>query len=429
MEKGECEVHIEKKTLRNIFLVAAGCIVLYWLLHEEDRVMRLWNTVSGILSPFVAGAALAFVLNVPMRAFERLLNDIKSLGLRRTIAVFLTFIALILVLALVFWLLIPQVSQTIQTLIPKLTAFFLRMEENLRQFLNDNPKLMELIGSKIDLENLDWASLIEKAMTVMGSSLSAIADSAFSAVGSITGALVDAVISFVFAMYCLFRKEILARQSRRIVYSFLPEKVCDGIIRILRMTNSAFSNFISGQCLEACILGCLFAVTMTIFQMPYVPLISVLVAIFAFVPLVGAFVGCALGAFFILVDSPVQAVTFVIMFLIIQQVEGNTIYPRVVGTSIGLPGMWVLVAVAVGGDLMGVGGMLLMIPLTSVAYALMREITNKRLADRNIPEEKLKDQPPEIRSRLREKREKKKKLRLMKKMQALAEKRAQNQKK
>jgi predicted PurR-regulated permease PerM len=168
---------------------------------------------------------------------------------------------------------------------------------------------------------------------------------------------------------------------------------------------------------------------MTIFQMPYVPLISVLVAIFAFVPLVGAFVGCALGAFFILVDSPVQAVTFVIMFLIIQQVEGNTIYPRVVGTSIGLPGMWVLVAVTVGGDLMGVGGMLLMIPLASVAYALMREITNKRLADRNIPEEKLKDQPPEIRSRLREKREKKKKLRLMKKMQALAEKRAQNQKK
>ncbi len=429
MEKGECEVHIEKKTLRNIFLVAAGCIVLYWLLHEEDRVMRLWNTVSGILSPFVAGAALAFVLNVPMRAFERLLNDIKSLGLRRTIAVILTFIALILVLALVFWLLIPQVSQTIQTLIPKLTAFFLRMEESLRQFLNDNPKLMGLIGSKIDLENLDWASLIEKTMTVMGSSLSAIADSAFSAVGSITGALVDAVISFVFAMYCLFRKEILARQSRRIVYSFLPEKVCDGIIRILRMTNSAFSNFISGQCLEACILGCLFAVTMTIFQMPYVPLISVLVAIFAFVPLVGAFVGCALGAFFILVDSPVQAVTFVIMFLIIQQVEGNTIYPRVVGTSIGLPGMWVLVAVTVGGDLMGVGGMLLMIPLASVAYALMREITNKRLADRNIPEEKLKDQPPEIRSRLREKREKKKKLRLMKKMQALAEKRAQNQKK
>ena len=429
MEKGECEVHIEKKTLRNIFLVAAGCIVLYWLLHEEERVMSLWNTVSGILSPFVAGAALAFVLNVPMRAFERLLNDIKSLGLRRTIAVILTFIAFVLVLALVFWLLIPQISQTVQTLIPKLTAFFLRMEENLRQFLNDNPQLMGLIGSKIDLENLDWATLIEKAMTVMGNSLTVIADSAFSAVGSITGALVDAVISFVFALYCLFRKEILARQGRRLIYSFLPEKISDGIIRILRMTNSAFSNFISGQCLEACILGCLFAIVMSILRMPYVPLISVLVAITAFVPLVGAFVGCGLGAFFILVDSPVQAITFVIMFLVIQQVEGNTIYPRVVGTSIGLPGMWVLVAVTIGGDLMGVGGMLIMIPLASVAYALMREITNKRLADRNIPEEKLQDQPPEIRSRFREKREKKRKMRLMKKMQSLAEKRAQNQNK
>ena len=422
-------MHIEKKTLRNIFLVAAGCIVVYWLLHEEERVTSLWNTVSGILSPFVAGAALAFVLNVPMRAFERLLNDIKSLGLRRTIAVILTFIAFVLVLALVFWLLIPQISQTVQTLIPKLTAFFLRMEENLRQFLNDNPQLMGLIGSKIDLENLDWATLIEKAMTVMGNSLTVIADSAFSAVGSITGALVDAVISFVFALYCLFRKEILARQGRRLIYSFLPEKISDGIIRILRMTNSAFSNFISGQCLEACILGCLFAIVMSILRMPYVPLISVLVAITAFVPLVGAFVGCGLGAFFILVDSPVQAITFVIMFLVIQQVEGNTIYPRVVGTSIGLPGMWVLVAVTIGGDLMGVGGMLIMIPLASVAYALMREITNKRLADRNIPEEKLQDQPPEIRSRFREKREKKRKMRLMKKMHSLAEKRAQNQNK
>lgn len=422
-------MHIEKKTLRNIFLVAAGCIVVYWLLHEEERVTSLWNTVSGILSPFVAGAALAFVLNVPMRAFERLLNSIKSLGIRRTIAVILTFISFILVLALVFWLLIPQVSQTIQTLIPKLTAFFLRMEDTLRQFLADNPRLMEMFGSKIDLENMDWASLIEKAMTVMGNSLSVIADSAFSVVGSITGAVVDAVISFVFALYCLFRKEILARQGRRLVYSFLPEKISDGIIRVLRMTNSAFSNFISGQCLEACILGCLFAVAMTIFRMPYVPLISVLVAITAFVPLVGAFVGCGLGAFFILVDSPVQAVTFVIMFLIIQQVEGNTIYPRVVGTSIGLPGMWVLVAVTVGGDLMGVGGMLIMIPLASVAYALMREITNKRLLAKNIPAEKLQDQPPEIRSRFREKREKKKERRLMKKMQSLAEKHAQNHKK
>ena len=198
----------------------------------------------------------------------------------------------------------------------------------------------------------------------------------------------------------------MARQGRRLLYSLLPEAVCDEIVRILRMTNSAFSNFISGQCLEACILGCMFAVTMAIFGMPYIPLVSVLVAVTALVPLVGAFVGCFLGALFILVDSPLQAVWFVVLFLVLQQIEGNLIYPKVVGTSIGLPGMWVLVAVSVGGDTMGIGGMLLMIPLASVLYALLREFTNYRLKQRNIDPDKLLDHPPELTSKFKEKREK-----------------------
>ena len=167
----------------------------------------------------------------------------------------------------------------------------------------------------------------------------------------------------------------------------------------MRLTNTTFSNFISGQCLEAIILGCLFAVTMLILKMPYIPLVSVIIAVTALIPVVGAFVGCVLGAFFILVDNPLQAVTFVIMFLILQQLENNLIYPRVVGTSIGLPGMWVLVAVTIGGDLMGVGGMLIMIPLASVLYTLLREFTDKRLLERGIPAEKLMEQPPEIKSR------------------------------
>ena len=180
------------------------------------------------------------------------------------------------------------------------------------------------------------------------------------------------------------------------------------MVRILRMSNSTFSNFISGQCLEAVILGLMFTVCMTIFGMPYMPLVSVTIAITALVPIVGAFAGCIVGAFFILIDSPVLAFWFVVMFLILQQIEGNLIYPRVVGTSIGLPGMWVLVAVAVGGDLMGVGGMLLMIPLASVLYALIREFAHKRLATRDIAPEKLEAQPPLLKSDFRDKREKNK---------------------
>ena len=228
------------------------------------------------------------------------------------------------------------------------------------------------------------------------------------AVKDIFGVVFNLVISIVFAFYCLACKETLARQGRRLAYALLKEKVADKIVRIMRMTNSAFSNFLTGQCLEALILGLMFVPAMAIFKMPYIPLICVLITITALVPLVGAFVGCAFGAFFILVNDPMQAVTFVIMFLVIQQIEGNLIYPRVVGNSIGLPGMWVLLAVAVGGDLMGVGGMLLMIPLASVLYALTREFTQKRLADRDIPAEKLQYHPLDVTSKFREKREKNK---------------------
>jgi predicted PurR-regulated permease PerM len=182
------------------------------------------------------------------------------------------------------------------------------------------------------------------------------------------------------------------------------------------MTNSTFSNFISGQCLEALILGCMFAVSMLIFKMPYIPLISVIISVTALVPIVGAFVGCAIGAFFILMHDPALAFWFVVMFLVLQQIEGNMIYPRVVGTSVGLPGMWVLVAVAVGGDLMGVGGMLLMIPLSSVMYSLAREFTNNRLEERGIPREKLQDHPPVLKSGFQKRRDQKKKKKLLQKM-------------
>ena len=221
--------------------------------------------------------------------------------------------------------------------------------------------------------------------------------------------------------------EILSRQGRRILYSLVSEKHADEVVRILRLTNSTFSNFISGQCLEACILGCLFAVAMAIFKMPYIALVSVVIAVTALVPVVGAFVGCVLGAFLILVNNPLQAVTFVIMFLVIQQLENNLIYPRVVGTSIGLPGMWVLVAVTVGGDLMGVGGMLLMIPVTSVLYTLAREFTRKRLEERGIPEEKLRDQPPEIRSRFQQNQQRKERQRVQRMKEKFLQ--MQNQKK
>ena len=382
-------MHIDKKTIRHIFFVALGCILAYWLLNETARFQAVWHFIGGLLSPFLFGAVLAFILNVPMREIEKRLTCIKPVGLRRTAAILLTFIVLILVVVAVVLLVIPQIGATVKTLTPSIITFAQKMEERVVAFLAANPNLMEMVSASIDLEAMDLSGLIEKIMGVVGNSVSTIATSAVSVVGGITGALVDGVIGLVFALYGLARKDILARQGKRLLYAFLPERVSDETIRILALTNRTFSNFISGQCLEAVILGGLFFVAMFLFRMPYITLISVLIAVTSLVPLVGGFVGCFVGAFFILVNNPMQALWFVVMFLIIQQIEGNLIYPRVVGGSIGLPGMWVLAAVTIGGDLMGVIGMLLMIPLSSVLYTLLREITNKRLEKRNIAPEKL----------------------------------------
>jgi len=418
-------LHIDKKTVRNIFLVAVGAIAFYWILNETEQVRSLWAALTGMFSPFVLGAAIAFIMNVPLRPIERQLRFIRNDGIRRALAIVLTLIAVVLVITGVIWLLVPQITETIQALIPKLTDFFLRVEAKVISFLESNPELLKWVSDSTDLKTFDWAGLIEKAVSMLKNSISVIATGAYSAVGGVANALVDAVFGLVFALYCLARKEVLARQGRRILYAILPEHFSDETIRVLRLTNSTFSNFISGQCLEAVILGCLFAVAMALLKLPYIPLVSVLIAVTALVPIVGAFVGCFLGAFFILVNDPLQALIFIAMFLILQQIEGNLIYPKVVGTSIGLPGMWVLVAVTVGGDLMGVAGMLIMIPISSVLYALLREFTNKRVAERGIDPEKLRDQAPELKSKFKENRERKKEQRLLKQMKELAAKHAE----
>lgn len=404
---GGIKLNIGRKTLRNIFLGAAGCILLYWLLFDTDRVKSVWQFIMAMIAPFGIGASIAFILNVPMRGIETKLKGIKKQGLRRLIALVLTFLAIGLVLFLVVQLLLPQIAVTVEKLGSQLPVFGNSVREKFNNFLEENPDLMKWVDENTNLQQINWADLVEKLVDILGDSAANILSGAFSAIGSLSSGIFNGVVAFVFSMYCLFRKEILARQARRLLYAFLPERFCDETVRIFRLTSGTFSNFISGQCLEACILGCMFAVCMLIFRMPYVPLISVLIAITALVPIVGAFVGCILGAFFILVDGdPMKAVWFVVMFLVLQQIEGNVIYPKVVGKSVGLPGMWVLVAVTVGGALLGVGGMFIMIPLFSVVYTLLREITTKRLQYRGIDPNKLQNHPLEARGRTRKNKKK-----------------------
>ena len=421
-------MHIDKKLMHRIFALIAGAIIFAWLILDTARATLLFTAVWELIAPFVAGAGIAFIFNVPMRAIERQLDGIHKEGLRRVLAILLTLFCLVLIIMFVFELLVPQIRLTLVSLSEKIPAFVDRTAQKLMILMEENPELGIWIQEAFQLESLDWSSILKDILTWLANQVYTVMGGAVNVIGNVTTGIVNTVISIVFAIYCLSRKEILARQCRRVLYSVLSERRADEIIRIMRLTNSTFSNFISGQCLEAVILGCLFAVVMAVLKMPYIPLVSVIIAVTALIPVVGAFVGCIVGAFFILVNDPLQAVTFVAMFLVLQQLENNLIYPRVVGTSIGLPGMWVLVAVTIGGETMGVGGMLVMIPLASVLYTLAREFTSRRLAERNIPEEKLMEHPPEIKSRYQQNREKKERRKLQE-MRAQLQKLQEQQKK
>lgn len=407
-------MHIDKKLMHRIFLLIAGAIVFAWLVLDTARATQLFNSVWDLFAPFVIGAGIAFIFNVPMRTIENQLEGMKKAGARRGLAIVLTIFCLVLVIMFVFELLVPQIRLTIVSLTEKIPAFVDRTAHRLMILVEENPELGVWIQDAFDLESLDWSSILTDILSWLANQVSTVMGGAVNVIGSVATGIVNTVISIVFAIYCLSRKEILDRQCKRVLYSILTERHADEVVRIIRLINVTFRSFISGQCLEALILGCLFAVVMAVLGMPYIPLVSVIIAVTALIPVVGAFVGCIVGAFFILVNDPFQALTFVAMFLVLQQLENNLIYPRVVGTSIGLPGMWVLVAVTIGGEIMGVGGMLVMIPLTSVLYTLAREFTNRRLEERGIPAEKLVEKPMEVKSSLNKNKVRKERIKLQK---------------
>lgn len=395
------EIKIEKKTLKRILLIAVLSILVVWILNSPSQLTSVFQLIGRIFTPFIVGLVIAFIINVPMRWMESKMKKIKKAKVRRVFAMILSFLLVILILCGVLGLLIPELITTIADLIPKLSAFFTNLEKEVTLILQENPQLAELLGNAA---NFNWAELLQKGLTFLENSLSSILSKTWGAVISVGGFFIDAFIAIIFATYVLYQKELLARQGRRLLFAFLPERFADSIIHVLQLSNDAFSRFLSGQCIEVCILGSMFAISMAIFGMPFIPLICVLIAVTAFVPYVGAWIGCIVGTFLIMVVDPTKAVWFAIMFLILQQIENNLIYPKVVGTSIGLSGMWVLLAISIGGELFGIFGMIVMIPIASVIYTVLSEATKKRLSKRNIDSDKLVAHEPEIPTRRKEKK-------------------------
>ncbi len=364
------------KALRGLMIFAA-CLVLA-VLHL-DKVFLALGVIIRIFRPFIIGAAVAFVVNIPMRAMETKLfaKQGKLTKWKRIISFLLSVLGIALVFWAVYMLIIPQLGETISELAVKIPAFLKEAVKVLQEVSDNNPQIQEYIAG-LDVSAWDWNSILSKIANTLGNGIGNVVISTVSVAGSIFGVVFDTIISLVFSVYLLMQKDILAGQMQSVMQAYLPKKLHSRIERVLKLLHKNFSNFISSQCLEAVILGTLFVIAMTIFRFPYALLIGTLIAVTALVPIVGAFIGCAVGAFLILVVNPILAIWFVVMFLVIQQLEGNLIYPKVVGNSVGLPAIWLLVAVSVGGSLFGVVGMLIFIPITSTLYTLLREDVNER---------------------------------------------------
>ncbi|MCI9572593.1 MAG: AI-2E family transporter [Lachnospiraceae bacterium] len=373
------------RQIRHLMILAA--LLILALIYSEKVFMGV-AFLFGITSPFLVGGAMAFVLNIPMRGFEEKVfgrwKGRAAAKFKRPLCLVLSIVVLAVILAVVVGTVVPQVVATASEVGKKIPAFTERVVEGLDRLVRDYPELTRRID-ELELTEINWDSMLGGIIDFLKNGAGDVLNSTFSVATGIISGIVNMVISFIFALYVLAQKERLEDQGRRILWAYLPETVSAKILEVCSLLYKNFSSFITGQCLEAVILGTMFVVTMSLFRMPYALMVGVLIAFTALIPIVGGFIGCAVGAFLILIDNPLQALWFVILFLVLQQIEGNLIYPKVVGNSVGLPAIWVLTAVSVGGSLFGISGMLFFIPLTSSCYALLRESVNDRNARRRMP--------------------------------------------
>lgn len=374
---------LSMKKIRELIIFTVLLVVALW---KFEVVIDVLKTIWGIIFPFVLGGAIAFVINVPMSFLEKkIFGKIKEGNkagekLARPISILLTIILAVGVIILVMFGVIPQLTRTIASLMMSIANFIPQMQDWIREFSHNNQDIMKLVN-QVQF-NPDQA--IKWGISILGNGAGNMMNTTMSAVGSIVSGFATFFIAFSFACYILFQKEKLYIQIRKIFFAFIPRKKAEAFLKICSLTYRTFANFLAGQCLEAVILGSMFVVTLSILKMPYALLIGTLIAFTALIPIFGAFIGCALGCFLIFMVSPKQAVLFIIVFLILQQIEGNLIYPHVVGGSVGLPSIWVLAAVTIGGNLMGIVGMLVFIPIVSVIYTIFREFVYMRLKKQHI---------------------------------------------
>ena len=380
-------MQLDKENIKKIRWLIAFAILLYLGVQNLHIVISTVRVLLGFLFPFIIGFGIAFILNIPMKFIEhhlfgKALKQEKKTAqkLARPVSLVLSICFVICIIVIVMLVVVPELGATFVNIAKKIEENIPVFQKWIDNVFGNNPEVVKWAQS-LDIEP---GKIIDSVLGVLKNGVNNIVSSTVSiTIGLLTTAM-NVSIGFVFACYVLLQKEKLLQQIKKAMYAMFPEKPVRNLAHVWNLANRIFSSFITGQCIEAVILGSMFFVSMTILHFPYAMLVGVLISFTALIPLFGGIIGCWVAFFLILMISPVKAVLFLGLFLILQQIEGNLIYPHVVGGSVGLPSIWVLVAVTLGGSLMGIAGMLIFIPTVSVIYTLFREWVYARLEKKQL---------------------------------------------
>lgn len=379
------------RSMKEIALLAFGCVALFVALLHLDAVIDFLFTLVGFIQPVLIGGVLAFFLNVPMTAIERGLSAaarkakrrVKP-GLLRTVSLVLTLVGVLLVLALVVVIVVPEFVSSISSILDNAVKKVPEWLAALEQQGFDTDWLQTRLDA-LNPEDLDLAALLKKLTAGAGSLLESVLSLAVSAVGTVS----DALIGLVLAIYMLSGKDVLRAQFKKMFSAFLPEKVSRELCRVGELINRTFFKFLTGQCMDSLLLGVMLFIAFAVFRIPYASVVAVTTAVFSFIPYVGAFLACAISILLILMVDPVKALIGLIVFLTVQFCEGQFLYPRVVGSSVGLSPMLTLIAALVGGELMGILGMIFFIPIGAVIYTLVRERADLELKKKSMEQDEI----------------------------------------
>lgn len=383
-------MELNKENMRKIRWLIAFAVLLYLGIQNLAVVLKYVKLLWGLLLPFVLGGAMAFVLNVPMSFIERhLFGKVREKNnkagkaaskLARPVSLVLSIVFVILLILIVVLVVAPELGTTLVSVVKKVEEDIPLVQKWITDTFNGDSEIVKW-ASAIEI---DPQKILDSIVSVLKNGADNLVSSTITVTMGIVSMAVNFAIGFVFACYVLLQKEKLGKQVLKATYAILPIKVVEYQSHVCTLASKIFASFITGQCIEAVILGSMFFVTMTIGRFPYAMLIGVLISFTALIPVFGGIIGCWVGFFLILMVSPLKAFMFLGLFVILQQIEGNLIYPHVVGNSVGLPAIWVLVAVTLGGNLMGIVGMLIFIPLVSVLYTLFREWVYARLDKKKV---------------------------------------------